>query len=85
MIKTGQQATTASAVDLPNVAFATGLVTLKAPSTNAAPIEIGQAGVTTGTGFILEPNDSVQVSVLNLSAIYLIGTNTTDKITWIGF
>lgn len=85
MIKTGQQATTESAIELPSVAFASGLVTLKAPISNAAAIEIGQASVTTGTGFILDPGDSVQISVLNLSAVYLIGANTTDKITWIGF
>lgn len=83
-IKTGQQATTASAVDLPSVAFASGLVTLKAPKGNAAAIDIGGAGVTLGNGFTLDPGDSVTVNVLNLSFLYVVGANTTDKITWIG-
>lgn len=83
-IKTGQQATTASAVDLPSVAFASGLVTLKAPKGNAAAIDIGGSGVTLGNGFTLDPGDSVTVNVLNLNVLYLVGANTTDKITWIG-
>lgn len=84
-VKTGQQATTASAVVLPNVPFALGPVVLKAPKANAAAIEIGAAGVTVGTGFVLDPGDSVSLSLSNLDQLYLIGSNTTDHLTWIGF
>lgn len=84
-IKTGQQATTVGGVALPSVAFASGLVTLKAPKGNAAAIDIGgSAGVTLGTGFQLDPGDSVTVNVLNLSVLFIVGANTSDKITWIG-
>jgi len=84
-IKTGQQATTASSVALPNVAFASGLVTLKAPKSNAAALDIGgSAGVTLGNGFQLDPGDSVTVNVLNLNVLFIVGANTSDKITWIG-
>lgn len=83
-IKTGQQATTTSAVALPAAAFTAGPVTLKAPSANAAPIEIGASGVTAATGFVLQPGDSVTLAVTNLNQVYLIGANTTDKVTWIG-
>lgn len=83
-IKTGQQATTTSAAPLPAASITSGPVTLKAPSSNAAPIEIGGSGVTVGTGFVMNPGDLVQVSVQNLSNLYLIGANTSDKITWIG-
>lgn len=83
--KTGHQATTTSAVVLPSAAFSAGPVTLKAPSTNAGPIEIGASGVVVGKGFILEPSDSVTLAATNLNQIYLVGSNTTDVITWIGF
>lgn len=83
-IKTGQQATTTAAVPLPNVLFVAGPATLKAPKANAASVEIGVAGVTTGTGFVLDPGDIIQIPVANLDALYLIGANTSDKITWIG-
>jgi hypothetical protein len=84
-VKTGQQATTTSAAALPSVAFSYGPVTMKAPSTNAAPVEIGPSGVTAGSGFVLEPGDSVTLAAPNLNQLYLIGANTSDKITWIGF
>lgn len=85
MPKTGQQTTTTAAVVLPSVLFGSGPVILKAPKANAASIEIGAAGVTTATGFVLDPGDSVSLSIDNLSHLYLIGANTSDKITWIGF
>ena len=83
-VKTGQQATTTSAAALPNVSFLAGPATLKAPKSNAATIEIGVVDETTGTGFILDPGDIIQIPVTNLSALYLIGANTSDKLTWIG-
>jgi len=85
MIKTGQKTTTALAVQLPSVSFATGLVSIKAPSDNQAALAIGSSGVNLLTGFLLYPGESVEVSVLNLNSLYLIGNNGTDKITWIGF
>ena len=83
--KTGQQATTTAAVALPAAAFSFGPVTLKAPKANVANIAIGASGVTLGTGFIMEPGDSVTLAATNLNQVYLIGANTSDKITWIGF
>ena len=85
MGKTGQQATTTNAVALPSAAFTGGPVTLHAPKANAAAIEIGASGVTTGSGFVLDPGDSVTLGVQNLNQLYLIGANTTDHVTWIGF
>lgn len=83
-VKTGQQATTTAAAPLPNVSFVAGPATLKAPKGNAATIEIGVSGETVGNGFILDPGDIIQLPVSNLQALYLIGANTSDKITWIG-
>lgn len=83
--KTGQQATTTSAAALPNVAFSVGPVLLKAPKGNAAAIEIGALGETAGTGFVLDPGDIVQLALSNMNQLYLVGANTTDHLTWIGF
>ena len=85
MAKTGQQATTTSAVALPSVAFSFGPVLLKAPKSNAAVIEIGAAGETTATGYILDPGDVISLPLANLNQLYLIGANTSDKLAWIGF
>lgn len=84
MLSTGQQTTTTAAAVLPAAIFAAGPVTLKAPKANAAAIEIGKSGVTVGTGFVLDPGDSVTLNIGNLSQVYVIGANTTDKLTWIG-
>jgi len=83
-VKTGQQATTTSAAPLPSVSFVAGPATLKAPKGNAATIEVGIVGETVGNGFILDPGDIIQLPVTNLSQLYLIGANTSDKLTWIG-
>ena len=83
-IKAGQQATTLAAVALPSATFSSGPVTLKAPGANAAPILIGPPDVTAGTGFVMQPGDSVSIPVSNLNQVCLLGANTTDKITWIG-
>lgn len=83
-VKTGQQTTTTSAVELPSVSFVAGPLTLKALKGNVAAIEVGLIGETVGTGFVLDPGDIIQLPVANLGALYLIGANTLDKITWIG-
>jgi hypothetical protein len=83
-VKTGQQLTTTSAAELPAVAFVAGPVTLKAPKGNAETIEVGVVGETAGNGFILDPGDIIQLPVANLGSLYVIGANTSDKITWIG-
>ena len=84
MLTTGQQATTTGAVVLPSAIITNGPVTFKAPKANASPIMIGKSGVTTGTGFALDPGDIIKLNIGNLNQVYLIGANTTDKITWIG-
>ena len=83
-IISGAQATTASAVALPSYAL-TSQVTLKAPKANAASVEIGVAGLTTGTGFVLDPGDQITLHITNLNLLEMIGANTTDHLTWIGY
>ena len=51
-------------------------VVIAAKSGNTAAIEVGNAGVTTSTGFILAAGASTPViEVLNTNAIYLVGTS----------
>lgn len=82
--KTGQQTTTASLVQLPSVTF-TRQVTLTAPSTNTQALAIGPAGTTLSTGYRLTPGASVMLPISNLNQLYLIGANTSDVLTWIGY
>lgn len=84
VVKANAQATTTDAVALPSTIFASRVV-LKAPLANAAPVAIGPAGVKLNTGFILDPGDQVTLSIPDLKQIYLVGANTTDTLTWIGF
>lgn len=84
-IKTGQQATTTGAVPLPSVTFSSGPVTIKAPKANTNPVEIGGSTVTVGTGYVLDPGESIQLGITNLDVLYLIGAGTSDHVTWIGF
>lgn len=81
----GSQLVTAAAVRLPSQAVVQR-VTLSAPTTNIAPIELGASGVSVSTGFALNPGQQVTLPYSgNLSSLYIIGANTVDKITWIGF
>ena len=78
------QATTTAAVRLAAFTLTTQ-VTLHAPSSNTAAIAIGPSGVSLAVGFILDPGESVTLPISNTNLLYLIGANTTDKLTWIGF
>ena len=81
----GSQKTTAAAVRLP-AQVVVQTVTLSAPSTNVAPVEIGASGVTVSTGFALNPGQQIALPFTgNLNTLYIIGANTTDAVTWIGF
>lgn len=83
MIVAGQQTAGLSAVALPAQAIVNGVV-LKAPASNAAAIYVGPSGVTSSTGFPLNPGESISYAVTNLSAIFLIGSNATDLLAYTG-
>ena len=83
-VVTGQQATTAAAVQLASNKVA-HQVTLTARAGNAATLAIGGAGVTLATGYPLAPGASVTLSVANTNLLYLIGANTTDHLDFIGY
>lgn len=83
-LSAGVQATTTAAVRMANFAFISQ-VTLHAPASNVAVLTAGASGVTQGVGYVMEPGSSLTLPIQNLNMLYLIGANTTDKLTWIGF
>lgn len=83
-VTTGGQTTTVAAVRLTAFPLTTQ-VTIHASKANTADIAIGPAGVSLLTGYLLSPGESVTLPIPNVNLLYLIGLNTADKITWIGF
>lgn len=57
--------------------------TIKAFSTNVAPIFLGKRETRNETGFELVAGESVSLDVLNGGLLYVSGTRE-DKICWIG-
>jgi hypothetical protein len=82
-ISAGQQTLTASAAALPSQALTNGVV-LTALATNNGTVYVGPSGVTSSTGYPLNAGQSVAYAVTNQSAIFIIGTNTTDKVAFTG-
>jgi hypothetical protein len=91
----GQVALAAGAQQLDPTGTAGGCAgfTLKAPLSNAAPAYIGDASVTAGTGFQMDPGDEITyerlaqsgqpVYQLQPSSFYAVGTSG-DKVCWLG-
>lgn len=71
VITSGQVATTATATALPAFAYTNGIV-ITASASNTAEVFVGPAGVTVGTGYPLQPGQSIAYGVTNGSAIYLV-------------
>lgn len=89
VIRTGQVTISASAQQIST--YTDTSYVIKARPGNTGPVYIGESGVTTSTGYILEPGDSFEVTaaltghpVFNvaLSQLYVIGTSS-DKISWL--
>jgi hypothetical protein len=77
------QTATTSAAALPAQALVNG-ATVYALTTNVGIIYIGPSGVTTSTGWPLNPGDKMSFGVTNLSALYMVGQNTTDVLAYAG-
>lgn len=89
-VKTGRLKATTSANKMPNVPC--NLVKIKALSSNAASIYIGNSTVTLPvgggsdetTGFELAPGDeSGWLPISNLEKLYRIGNNESDQLTYL--
>lgn len=59
-----------------------GEVILKAPTGNSQILYIGNSVVTSGTGFLLDKGDTVELIVSNMKNIYVTGTSG-DVVTYI--
>jgi hypothetical protein len=57
--------------------------TIKATSTNAGTVFIGDERTRNETGFELNPGDSISLDVLNGSQVWISG-NREDRVSWIG-
>lgn len=88
----GQVSVSGTAAPLSSTPLTVAAFTIKAPLANSATIYIGPAGVTTGTGYGLDPGDTFEYerSSQNGQVTYQIGPNDVyvvgsggDKATWL--
>lgn len=75
--------TTAVQLSATSHALSNGLI-IQALSTNVASVFIGASAVTTSTGFELQPGQATSIAVSNQNLPYVIGSNSTDGVCWIG-
>lgn len=78
-----QQTVTASAAALPSGTLTQGVI-LESLSSNTVSVFVGGAGVTTSTGYELQPGASVGIAVNNTDAIYVVCATGSPVVTWIG-
>lgn len=83
-LTSSQQTTTAAAVRMATFPLSTQ-VTIHASKANVADVAIGPVGVTLATGYLLSPGESVTLPIQNVNLLYLVGANTSDKVSWMGF
>lgn len=82
-VSVGQTTSNTSAVQLNSSSTpSTNGILVQALSANAASVYIGGSGVTTSTGFELQPGQAVAFSASNITALYVIGANNTDGVCW---
>lgn len=80
-VTTGQQAVTASAVQLTNTSY--GTMCVKALSGNTINVYLGAASVTTSTGMELAPGNAYCAPEVNTGQFYVIASTTGASISWI--
>lgn len=82
VVNVGQQTSSTSAVQLSSTSTVpTNGIVVQAISSNIASVFIGGSGVTTSTGFELQPGQSVSFTA-NLNTLYIIGSNSSDKVCY---
>lgn len=83
-IAANYQTATLSAAALPSLKFVNGVV-LKAKYTNTGVIFVGPCeSLTTANGYPLQAGEPISYAVPDLSAICMIGQNTSDVLNWTG-
>ena len=79
----GQTTSTGTAVAIGSGALTQGVI-IQALATNAGNVYIGASGVTTSTGFQLQPGQATSTAVSNLSGVYVIAATSGDGVCYIG-
>jgi hypothetical protein len=90
-LTSGQKAVTATAAQLASAEIPVESIVLKAHPLNSAAIYFGALGVTTSTGYPLNPNEEFQISPANdnlrktpkLSEIYVIAADVGETLCWV--
>lgn len=80
---TNQATVGTSAAALPSNALTEGVI-LQALSTNSVSVYIGPVGVTTSTGFELQPGQATSVAVNNTNAVYAISGTASQGLCFVG-
>ncbi len=82
-VNVGQTTSGTSAVQLSSTSIVpVNGILVQAISTNTASVFIGGSGVTTSTGFELQAGQAVPFTCNNITDLYVVGSNTTDKVCW---
>ena len=81
-VKSFQQAATTGAVALTSNVCT--MMIIKCDDASTVPIYIGGSGVTTSTGFQLQPGQGISINVLNTNDVYIVGTGSggTADVIW---
>jgi hypothetical protein len=81
-IYTNQITMTGSAVSLGSAQEVKNGIIVEAMSTNSASLYVGASGVTTATGYELQPGGSTSLAIDDIAKVYAIGTSG-DKVCFI--
>lgn len=80
----GQKTSSGTAVAISTSQAIQNGVIVQALSGNAASVYVGATGVTSSTGFELQPGQATSIGVNNLSSVFVISTTSGDGICFIG-
>ncbi len=81
---TGQMVSTGTAMPIAASQPLINGVIVQALSTNSSSVYIGSAGVSSSTGFELQPGQATSMAVSNLNSVYVISVTSGDGICYVG-
>jgi len=81
--KAGQTSVGVAAAPISSNTLSVGVI-IQALSTNTASIFIGPSGVTTSTGFELQPGQATSIAITNTNVIYAISGSASQGLCYIG-
>jgi hypothetical protein len=82
VVNVGQKTSATSATQISSTSTVpTNGIIVQALSTNTASVYVGGSGVISSTGFELQSGQSISFTA-NLNTLYVVGSNSTDKVCW---